>query len=273
MNPLPVEATSGVIRRRRDPRADSARRARAGRGCPRTFALKNRGPWGRKVRPGPMCGQVYAGSRGERPKSGARTARPPGGVAPLYGDLIYAYFHSTCDFSTAAADKQSNGPDPSVPAARLWMRPVTAPTTASLPAVSLARGMGCRATAALYCRGRFPHDERGRGRAATQYDRIGPARTPRAWSASCASSFRARLRARACPDVRAVLRPQPDQLLAVPCSACGTKDSGHFTAVRAGSVGPRRGVFCQWGAGGPGPRGSDTHDRHTYFPGPMLTLY
>src|SRR2546427_764314 len=72
------------------------------------------------------------------------------------------------------------------------------------------------------------------------------------------------------PDVRAVLRPQPDQLLGSTLFALSvTKDSGQVSRLVATGSGWGHGVgFCQWGAVGRARAGQDYRTIvTTYFPG------
>src|SRR5881396_1030267 len=72
------------------------------------------------------------------------------------------------------------------------------------------------------------------------------------------------------PDVRAVLRPQPDQLLGSSAFKLRvTKEGGQVTRVVATGAGWGHGVgFCQWGAVGRARAGQDYRKiATTYFPG------
>src|SRR2546422_11264 len=72
------------------------------------------------------------------------------------------------------------------------------------------------------------------------------------------------------PEVRAVLRPQPDQLLgSTSFELSVTKDAGQVTRLVAAGSGWGHGVgFCQWGAVGRARAGQDYRTIvTTYFPG------
>jgi len=72
------------------------------------------------------------------------------------------------------------------------------------------------------------------------------------------------------PDVRAVLRPQADQILGSTSFALSvTKDGGQVTRLIAAGAGWGHGVgFCQWGAVGRARAGQDYRTIvTTYFPG------
>ena len=72
------------------------------------------------------------------------------------------------------------------------------------------------------------------------------------------------------PDVRAVLRPQPDQLLgSTAFQVAVTKEAGEVSRLVASGVGWGHGVgFCQWGAVGRARAGQDYRKIvTTYFPG------
>lgn len=70
----------------------------------RTYALKNRGRYladGYDIRAG-VADQAYVGVEGETP-AGARAVRETAGLVVTYrGQLIDAFFHSTCGYSTAS---------------------------------------------------------------------------------------------------------------------------------------------------------------------------
>ena len=71
-------------------------------------------------------------------------------------------------------------------------------------------------------------------------------------------------------DVRAVLRPRPDQLLGSAAFQLSvTKDGGQVTRVIAAGAGWGHGVgLCQWGAVGRARAGQDYRTiLTTYFPG------
>src|SRR5207245_11343270 len=72
------------------------------------------------------------------------------------------------------------------------------------------------------------------------------------------------------PDVRAVLRPAPDQLLgSTSFQLSVTKDGGQVSRLVAAGAGWGHGVgFCQWGAVGRARAGQDYRRIvTTYFPG------
>src|SRR5207249_9827797 len=72
------------------------------------------------------------------------------------------------------------------------------------------------------------------------------------------------------PDVRAVLRPEPEQLLGSTSFALSvTKDGGQVSRLVAAGAGWGHGVgFCQWGAVGRARAGQDYRTIvTTYFPG------
>src|SRR5213596_2291760 len=109
MNRVPVEAyLAGVIGEELGPRRPDERQAMLAQAVvSRTFALKNRGRWETLGFDAwaDIRDQVYRGVAAETPAVWEALRATAGEVLQYNGDLIYAYFHSTCGFSTAGADE------------------------------------------------------------------------------------------------------------------------------------------------------------------------
>src|SRR5439155_1551337 len=99
---------AGVIGGEMGPRRGDERQAMLAQAVvSRTFALKNRGRWEPQGFDAwaDVRDQVYAGLAGETAEAWGALRATRGEVLRYRGDLIYAYFHSTCGFSTAGADE------------------------------------------------------------------------------------------------------------------------------------------------------------------------
>ncbi len=108
-NRVPVESyLAGVIGGEMGPRRPDERQAMLAQAVvSRTFALKNRGRWEPQGFDAwaDVRDQVYTGIVGETAEVWAALRATRGEVVRYRGDLIYAYFHSTCGFSTAGAEE------------------------------------------------------------------------------------------------------------------------------------------------------------------------
>src|SRR3989449_6295533 len=108
-NRVPVESyLAGVIGGELGPRRADERQAMLAQAVvSRTFALKNRGRWQPQGFDAwaDVRDQVYTGIAGETADVWGALRAARGEVLRYDGDLIYAYFHSTCGFSTAGADE------------------------------------------------------------------------------------------------------------------------------------------------------------------------
>src|SRR5881392_1298279 len=109
MNRMPVESyLAGVIGGEIGPRRRDERQALLAKAVvSRTFALKNRGRWEPQGFDAwaDVRDQVYTGIVGETAEVWGALRATRGEVLRYNGDLIYAYFHSTCGFSTGASDE------------------------------------------------------------------------------------------------------------------------------------------------------------------------
>src|ERR1041385_1384402 len=225
----------------------------------RSFALKNRGRWeafgfdayADTRDPG------YLGVAAETPQAWDAVRRTAGQVLEYDGQIIDAYFHSTCGFSTAGVDEAF-----ATALTRPYLRPVSddrggghyycdiSPRfrwreewdgaklrgilSRTLPAVTSAGGVG-----------------EGGG-----LQRITDVQVGRTSASGRVAELRivfehGDLRVRG-PDVRAVLRPEPDRMLgSAAFHLQALKDGGRLTRLVAAGAGWGHGVgLCQWGAVG-----------------------
>jgi stage II sporulation protein D (peptidoglycan lytic transglycosylase) len=275
VNRVPIESyLAGVIGGEMGARRPEERQAMLAQAVvSRTFALKSRGRWEAQGFDAwaDVRDQVYGGVAGETGPVWDALRATRGEVLRYHGDLVEAYFHSTCGSSTAGVDEAFKTAQ-----ARPYLRPV-----------SDASGGGH-----YYCElsPRFRWREEWDGarlRAilsrtlATVMNADGGGLQPItdiAITRTTASGRVGELRiafARgdvrvAGPDVRAVLRPQPDQLLgSTAFQLTVTKDAGQVSRLVAVGTGWGHGVgFCQWGAVGRARAGQDYREIvTTYFPG------
>ena len=275
INRVPVESyLAGVIGGELGPRRPDERQAMLAQAVvSRTFALRNRGRWEPQGFDAwaDIRDQVYTGVAGETPEVWGALRATRGEVLRYDGEMIYAYFHSTCGFSTAGADeafKTAQG--------QPYLRPVSdasggghyycelsprfrwreewdgaklrAILSRTLPAMMNAGGGGLQRITDVAVTRTTPSGRVGELRIAFEH---GDVRVPG-------------------PDVRTVLRPQPDQLLgSTSFQLAVTKDGGQVSRLVASGVGWGHGVgFCQWGAVGRARAGQDYRKIvTTYFPG------
>lgn len=231
----------------------------------RTFALKNRGRWeaqGFDVTDDTRD-QVYGGVAAETQQAWAAVRRTAGRVIEYRGELIDAFFHSTCGFQTAdPTEAFHNG------TSRPYLRPV-----------SDASGGGH-----YYCdiSPRFRWREEWDGatlrtilaRSIPDLPRIVNVEVSRTTASGRVGELRivfphgdARIPE---ADVRSVLRPAPDRLLSSAAfQLFVTRDSDEVTRLVAAGAGSGHGVgFCQWGAIGRARVGQGYQAIiTTYFPG------
>jgi stage II sporulation protein D len=275
MNRVPVESyLAGVIGGEMGPRRPDERQAMLAQAVvSRTFALKNRGRWEPQGFDAwaDVRDQVYAGVAGETAEAWGALRVTRGEVVRYRGEMIDAYFHSTCGYSTAGVDeafKTAHG--------RPYLRPISdasggghyycelsprfrwreewdgaklrAILSRTLPAMMNAGGGGLQHITDVEVIRTTPSGRVGELRIAFEH---GDVRVPG-------------------PDVRAVLRPQPDQLLgSTSFQLSVTKDGGEVSRLVAAGAGWGHGVgFCQWGAVGRARAGQDYRTIvTTYFPG------
>jgi len=275
MNRVPVESyLAGVIGGEIGPRRRDERQALLAQAVvSRTFALKNRGRWEGQGFDAwaDVRDQVYTGVAGETGEvwDALRATR---GEVVWYGDaLIEAYFHSTCGSRTTGAEEafrtargrpylrsvsdESGGGHAycDISPRFRWREEWDAATlrailSRTLPAVMNVGGGGLQRITDVAVTGTTPSGRVGELRIAFEH---GDVRVPGS-------------------DVRAVLRPRPDQLLGSAAFQLSvTKDGGQVRRVIAAGAGWGHGVgLCQWGAVGPARAGQDYRTiLNTYFPG------
>ncbi len=274
-NRVPVESyLAGVIGGELGPRRADERQAMLAQAVvSRTFALKNRGRWEPQGFDAwaDVRDQVYTGIAGETADVWGALRATRGEVLRYNGDLIYAYFHSTCGFSTAGADEAFKTAQ-----SQPYLRPVSdasggghyycelsprfrwreewdgvklrAILSRTLPAMMNAGGGGLQRITDIAVTRTTASGRVGELRIVFEH---GDVRVPGS-------------------DVRAVLRPAPDQLLgSTSFQLSVTKDGGQVSRLVAAGAGWGHGVgFCQWGAVGRARAGQDYRKIvTTYFPG------
>lgn len=274
MNRLPLESyLAGVIGGELGPRRTDERQAMLAQAVvSRTFALKNRGRWEQQGFDAwaDVRDQVYVGVAGETPAAWEALRATRGEVVRYHAELVEAYYHSTCGGSTAAVEEAFQGAQ-----GRPYLRPV-----------SDASGGGH-----YYCElsPRFRWREEWDGarlrailsrtlpavmKTAAGLPRVTDIAVTRTTASGRVGELRiefqhADIRV-AGTDVRAVLRPQSDQLLgSTAFQLAVTRDGGEVSHVVATGTGWGHGVgFCQWGAVGRARAGQDYRTIvTTYYPG------
>jgi len=242
----------------------------------RTFAVKNRGRWeafGFDAY-ADTRDQVYLGVAVETDQAWDAVRRTAGQVLEYDGDVIDAYFHSTCGFSTAGVEEAF-----AAARTRPYLRPVSddrggghyycdisprfrwreewdaaklrAILSRTLPTLTPLSGDGLqRITDVTVSR----TTRSGRvGELRIVFER-GDVRIPG-------------------PDVRSVLRPDADRMLASTAfQLTVTKANGAVTRLVAAGAGSGHAVgMCQWGAIGRARAGQDYRAiLTTYFPGTKI---
>ncbi|HXF96262.1 MAG TPA: SpoIID/LytB domain-containing protein [Gemmatimonadales bacterium] len=241
----------------------------------RTFALRNRGRWeslGFDVY-GDVRDQAYGGVATESPQTWEATRRTVGQVLTYDGELVDAYFHSTCGFSTAGVEEAFH-----TARRRPYLRPVSdardgggryyceisprfrwreewdaaklrAILTHTLPAVSPLTEDGIEAVTDVSVG------------ETTRSGRVG----------ELVITFRRREVRVAAPDVRRILRPEPERFLGSTAFQLHVtrNGAGELTRLVAAGAGWGHGVgLCQWGAVGRARAGQGYRQiLGTYFPG------
>lgn len=242
----------------------------------RTFALRNRGRWeARGVDAwGDTRDQVYGGVASEEPQT-LEAARATAGWVLMYdGQLIDAFFHSTCGQSTAGVEEVFKTVTP-----KPYLRPVLdakkgggyysdisprykwreqwdgaklrAILSRTLPAVMAVGGDGLQPITDLEITRTTPSGRVGELRIVFAHGDVRVAG----------------------PDVRTVLRPESGRLLGSQAFQLSvTREGGRVTRVVADGVGSGHGVgFCQWGALGRAQAGQNYQTiLSTYFPGTKI---
>ena len=242
----------------------------------RSFAIKNRGRWEAFDFDAyaDTRDQVYLGVAVESEHVWDAVRRTAGQVLTYQGDVIDAYFHSTCGFSTAGVEEAF-----ATVQTRPYLRPVSddrggghyycdisprfrwreewdgsklrAILSRTLPSVTPLSGDGLqRITDVTVSR-------------TTKSGRVGELRIV---------FERGDVRI-AGPDVRSVLRPDADRMLSSAAfQLTVTKAGGQVTRLVAAGAGSGHAVgMCQWGAIGRARAGQDYRSiLNTYFPGTKI---
>ena len=274
MNRVPVEAyLAGVIGEELGPRRPDERQAMFAQAVvSRTFALKNRGRWETLGFDAwaDIRDQVYRGVAAETPAVWDALRATAGEVLQYRGELIDAYFHSTCGFRTASLEEAFK-----TASSRPYLRPVSdersggyycdisprfrwreewdaarlrAILSRTLPAVMNVGGDGLQRITDVEVSRTSPS---GRVSELRIVFERGDVRVPE-------------------QDVRSVLRPEINrQLGSAAFQLSVTKDGGQIARLVAAGAGWGHGVgLCQWGAVGRARAGQDYRSiLATYFPG------
>lgn len=239
----------------------------------RTFALRNRGRWEARGLDAyaDTRDQVYGGVASEEPQALEAARATAGWVLTYQGQLVDAFFHSTCGEKTAAVEEVFKAAAP-----RPYLRPVSdaragggyycdlsprfrwreewdgaklrAILSRTLPAVMDVGGDGLQPITDIEITRTTPSGRVGELRIAFAH---GEVRVPG-------------------PDVRSVLRPEPARLLGSQAfQVLVTREGGRVTHLVATGAGWGHGVgFCQWGAVGRARAGQNYRTiLSTYFPG------
>jgi stage II sporulation protein D len=242
----------------------------------RSFAIRNRGRWDAFGFDAyaDTRDQVYLGVAVETPQAWDAVRKTAGQVLKYNGDVIDAYFHSTCGFTTAGVDEAF-----ATARARPYLRPVSdarggghyycdisprfrwreewdgsklrAILSRTLPTVTPLSGDGMqRITDVTISR-------------TTRSGRVGELRIV---------FERGDIRIPG-PDVRSVLRPEAERLLSSAAfQLTVTKGNGEVTRLVAAGAGSGHAVgMCQWGAIGRARAGAEYREiLSTYFPGTKI---
>ena len=275
MNRVPVESyLAGVIGGEMGARRPDERQAMLAQAVvSRTFALKGRGRWesqGFDVW-ADVRDQVYAGVAGETGPVWDAVRATRGEVVRYHGALVEAYFHSTCGSSTAAVEEAFRTAQ-----GRPYLRPVSDASGGGRYYCDLSPRFRWREEwdgpklRAILSR-TLPTMINAEGGGLQPITDIAVTRTTASGRVGELRIAFARGDVRvAGSDVRAVLRPQPDQLLGSTAFQLSvTKDGGLVSRVVAVGTGWGHGVgFCQWGAVGRARAGQNYRKIvTTYFPG------
>ena len=242
----------------------------------RTFALKNRGRWeafGFDAY-ADTRDQVYLGVSVETPQVWDAVRRTAGQVITYDGQVIDAFFHSTCGFSTAGVEEAF-----ATAQTRPYLRPVSDESTSGHYYCDISPrfrwreewdGSQLRAILSRTLPSVTPLSGDGMQRITdnsvtrqTRSGRVGELRIV---------FERGDIRIPG-PDVRSVLRPEADRWLQSSAfQLTVSKANGEVTKLVAAGAGSGHGVgMCQWGAIGRARAGHNYEKiLTTYFPGTKL---
>ena len=278
VNRLPVEAyVAGVLGLEMGARrSDELEALQAQAIVSRTYALRNRGRWEADGfdAAADTRDQMYFGAVAETPQVWDAVRATAGQVLMYHGELIDAFFHSTCGYSTAGVEEAFRAAQP-----RPYLQPVSdarggghyycdisprfrwreewdaqqlrAILSRTLPAVMNVGGDGLQRITDVEVTRTTRSGRVGELRIA--FDR-GEVRVPGT-------------------DVRAVLRSDQSTLLqSAAFQISVTKQDGGVSRLVAVGAGSGHGVgFCQWGAIGRARAGQGAREiLTTYFPGTSL---
>ena len=242
----------------------------------RSFALTNRGRWESlgfdayaDVRD-----QVYNGVTAEAPQTWEAVRRTAGLVLRYRGEIIDAFFHSTCGFSTAGVEEAF-----ATSRTRPYLRPVSDGRGGGRYYCDISPrfrwreewdGPKLRAILSRTLRGVMPLGGDGLQRITdvevtrtTRSGRVGELRIV---------FERGDVRIPGA-DVRTILRPEVARILhSAAFEVTVTKDGGQVSRLVAAGAGAGHGVgLCQWGAVGRARAGQDYRRiLSTYFPGTTI---
>jgi stage II sporulation protein D len=245
----------------------------------RSFALRNRGRWEAlgfdayaDVRD-----QVYNGVAAETPQAWAAVRRTAGQVLRYRGEIIDAYFHSTCGYSTAGVEEAF-----ATARARPYLRPVSDASGGGggghyycdiSPRFRWREEWDRQQLRAIFTRTLPAFTSLGGDGLASITDVQVSRKTRSGRVAELRIVFeRGDVRIPA-TDVRAVLRPEANRALSSTAfQLTVTKDDGAVSRLVAAGAGSGHGVgMCQWGAVGRARAGQDYRRiLSTYFPGTSL---
>ena len=273
MNRVAIESyLAGVIGGELGPRRPDERQAMLAQAVvSRTFALKNRGRWEAEGFDAwaDVRDQVYSGVAGETAAAWEALRATRGEVIRYHAELVEAYFHSTCGASTAAVEEAFKAVQQ-----RPYLRPVSDASDGGhyycelSPRFRWREEWDAAKLRAILSR-TLPAVTRDSGR-----QRITNLAVTRTTPSGRVGELRIELERGDVrvpgPDVRAVLRPQSDQLLeSAAFQLAVTREGGAVSRVVATGTGWGHGVgFCQWGAVGRARAGQDYRTIvTTYFPG------
>jgi stage II sporulation protein D len=242
----------------------------------RSFALRNRGRYESlgfdayaDVRD-----QVYNGVAAETPQVWAAVRRTAGQVLRYRGEIIDAYFHSTCGSSTAGVEEGFSTARP-----RSYLRPVSDASGKGHYFCDISPRFRWREEwdgpklRAIFTRTLSNVMPLG-GDGLQPITDVEVSRTTRSGRVAELRIVFARGDVRiAGGNVRSVLRPEADRTLSSTAfQLTVTKDGGQVTRLVAAGAGSGHGVgMCQWGAVGRARAGQDYRRiLSTYFPGTTL---
>jgi stage II sporulation protein D len=242
----------------------------------RSFALKNRGRW-------ESLGfdayadtrdQVYLGVAVETPQVWDAVRKTAGQVLRYDGDVIDAFFHSTCGFSTAGVEEAF-----ATASSRPYLRPVSDESSKGHYYCDISPRFRWREEwdgpklRAILSRTLQPLTPLS-GDGLQPITDVTVSRTTRSGRVGELRIVFARGDVRIPgPDVRAIFRPEADRMLySGAFQVTVTKSGGQVTRIVAAGAGSGHGVgMCQWGAIGRARAGQAYRTiLTTYFPGTKI---